>query len=201
MKIYTKTGDQGDTSLGSGVRLAKNSARVTAYGEVDELNAVLGLCVALIINYKLLIMNAGGEFLVEVLTELQKDLMIVGADLASPSNVKVGGKVVPRISADHSAKLEKWIDEIEAQLEPLTSFILPGGSTLAAQLHVARAVCRRAERAVVGLMQSEKSRAEGAEVPDALIIYLNRLSDLLFVMARLANKNEKVAEEKWYSGG
>lgn len=190
MKIYTKTGDQGETSLGSGVRLAKNSARVTAYGEVDELNAVLGLCRALIINYKLLITD--GDFLAKILHELQKDLMIVGADLASPSNVKVGGKTVPRVSNDHVQKLEQWIDEIESQLDPLTSFILPGGSILASQLHVARAVCRRAERGVVGLMQTEK-------LPASLVVYLNRLSDLLFVMARFANKCEKVAEEKWMS--
>lgn len=179
-KIYTKTGDKGETGLYSGQRVGKDSLRMHAIGEVDELNACLGLCRA-----------TGVPLLMEKrLHELQRQLFDVGADLSAhlDSDVKV-----PRISAENVAQLEDWIDALDAELEPLQNFVLPGGSEVAARLHLARSVCRRAERAVTSLMKNE-------DIGDHILTYLNRLSDLLFVMARTANKAAGTDEERWTAG-
>jgi len=167
MKIYTKTGDSGDTGLFGGPRVRKDCPRIEAYGTVDELNAVLGLarCEPLALDFDAL------------LARIQNDLFDVGAELATP---EAQTKQVPTIGATHITALETAIDHWEAVLTPLRQFILPGGSRAAAQLHVARTVCRRAERRVVTLAASET-------VSHALFVYLNRLSDLLFVLARAAN--------------
>jgi cob(I)alamin adenosyltransferase len=170
-RIYTKAGDQGQTGLGDGSRVLKCSARVTAYGEVDELNSVLGLASGL---------GAAESALVR---SIQNDLFDVGADLCVPEG-KDASATALRVTAGQSERLEREIDRLNERLEPLKSFVLPGGTTAAGWLHLARAVCRRAERSVVELMQTETVN------PNALI-YLNRLSDLLFVLARVANEGGK----------
>jgi len=177
MKIYTKTGDKGETGLNGGKRVGKDDARIRAYGEIDELNALLGVCRA---------RNQHAE-LENILHTLQRELFDLGADLATPLESKV---VVPRVSQQQIQQLEKWIDEIDAQLPVLKNFILPGGSLLAAELHVVRTACRRAERTIVALAKIEK-------VDELVVVFVNRLSDLLFMMARLANKLDGVEEEKW----
>ena len=166
-RIYTRSGDAGETGLGDGNRVLKSSPRVTAYGEVDELNAVLGLAAC---------HAAESESL---LRTIQNDLFDVGADLCVPSGDTQSGL---RVRPEQAARLEREIDRLNERLQPLNSFVLPGGSGAAAWLHFARTVCRRAERAVVALMQTE-------EVNPQVLIYLNRLSDLLFVMARVANRD------------
>lgn len=176
-KIYTKTGDSGETGLTGGGRVSKDSARICAYGEVDELNAVLGLCRSF----------NKDEFLSGVLHRLQRELFDLGADLSTPLDSKVK---VPRIESAQTENLEKWIDQIEEKVTPLNNFILPGGENAASALHVARTVCRRAERAMVSLQQTEK-------INDQALIYVNRLSDLLFMMARYSNKVAGTDEEKW----
>lgn len=178
MKIYTKTGDRGDTSLLGGQRVPKDALRIEAYGTVDELNSVLGIVRA---------DNSEPE-IEQVLTQVQNQLFDLGADLASPRSAAV--KSIKRIEANDAAHLEKYIDSLEAHLKPLKSFILPGGSPVAARLHFARTVCRRAERTVVRLSRNE-------DIGDDITIYLNRLSDLLFVLARYANHAAGVAEVKW----
>ena len=164
-KVYTKTGDEGLTSLISGVRVSKSSPRVEAYGDVDELNAVLGLTRVYVEN----------EELGAMLVEIQNDLFIIGADLASPPDVDV-----PRITPQRVEELESLIDKLLEELEPLKEFILPSGSAGGAYLHLSRTVSRRAERRIVSLMNEE-------EVNQNTLIYMNRLSDLLFVMARVEN--------------
>jgi cob(I)alamin adenosyltransferase len=160
MRIYTRTGDQGETGLFGGQRVLKSHARVHAVGELDELNAALGVCVA------------GGDDaeLHELLERLQTDLFVVGADLATPEEEgeKVGGKPVQRVTEGMSAALEALIDHWEAGVPPLENFILPGGTPAAAQLHLARCVCRRAERAVVAAAGKEAINPE-------VVVYLNRL--------------------------
>jgi cob(I)alamin adenosyltransferase len=179
VKIYTKTGDAGDTSLFDGTRVRKTDPRVAAYGEVDELHAVVGLAAA----------HGVDRELGDMLLALQRDLFALGARLADPSH-----KIAPRVSKvviDEAsiARLEGWIDALEGTLPPLRHFILAGGSPAGAALHVARTVCRRAERAVLSL---------GGDAVDAIVvIYLNRLSDLLFVMARAANHRAGIAETAW----
>lgn len=180
MKIYTRTGDQGETGLFGGTRTSKASARVDSYGEVDELNSVLGICRAEIGNHH-------GPF-EELLTSIQSRLFDMGAELANANPNKALG--IPLIASDDIAAMEHAIDHVEAQLTPLQTFVLPGGSKLAAYLHLARCVCRRAERRVVALASEEPVRVE-------LIQYLNRLSDLLFVLARLANKSAGVEDIPW----
>lgn len=169
MKIYTKTGDEGMTGLFAGPRVSKSDRRICAYGTVDELNAVLGAAQA----------HAMPEILAPMITEIQADLFSVGAELATPDP---DGASMRLLGESEIAKLESWIDRFEEQLPPLRQFILPGGTSAAAMLHWARTVCRRAEREVVFL-------AEEPMVADCstVIKYLNRLSDLLFVMARTAN--------------
>ncbi len=180
-KIYTRGGDEGMTSLGSRTRVPKDSLRVSAYGTVDELNSVLGVAVA----YGLV------ARLAEALPIIQNELFHLGSDLCFTEEDKEAYKI-PQIEARHVEKLEGLIDDMTAVTGSLENFILPGGSVGAAQLHVARTVCRRAERLVITLAREE---AVGAFV----IPYLNRLSDALFVMARYENKLRSVAEPLWDS--
>lgn len=181
MKIYTKTGDRGDTGLFGGGRVAKSHPRVDAYGEVDELNAALGLARAI----------EPMPRIDEVLVPIQRDLFAIGALLATPDLDKMRQHLEKaRVDASRVAQLEQAIDDADRELEPLRSFIVPGGSPKAASLHLARTVCRRAERRVVELTQSE-------EIPELTIHYLNRLSDLLFTLARLATKRAGVGEVTW----
>ena len=173
-RIYTKTGDGGETGLGDGRRVPKDDARVEAYGTVDELNAVLGLLLAC----------APADPEAGLIRSIQNDLFDVGGDLCvPPAEGEAPGQCL-RVTADQVARLEAAIDRLNARLQPLTSFVLPGGSPAAAWCHLARTVCRRAERAVVTLMRAEPVNLQ---VP----AYLNRLSDLLFVLARAANGDGK----------
>jgi cob(I)alamin adenosyltransferase len=180
-KVYTRTGDDGTTSLGGGKRVAKDSARVEAYGTVDELNSQLGVAIA----------SGLDAALAEALGAIQNDLFHLGSDLCVTEEDK-SARPVPRIEARHVDALERLIDRLSEELPSLENFVLPGGSAAAAQLHVARAVCRRAERLVVALSRSE---AVGAHV----IVYLNRLSDALFVMARSENRRKGVPDVLWDS--
>ena len=180
-KIYTRTGDAGQTSLSGGQRVAKDSLRVAAYGTVDELNSGLGVAVA-----------AGlSERLAAVLPEIQNELFHLGSDLSFLEEDKASFPI-PQIEARHVERLEALIDELTAVVGPLQNFILPGGSATAAHLHVARAVCRRAERDVITLARED---SVGAYV----VAYLNRLSDALFVMARYENHQRGVVEPLWDS--
>jgi cob(I)alamin adenosyltransferase len=172
-KVYTRTGDGGETSLVGGARVSKASARVEAYGDVDELNSLVGAARSRL---------ADGE-VDEALALIQNDLFTVGGDLASPSGVEV-----PRVGEAFVKSLEALSDKFLAELEPLKEFILPGGSEPGALLHLARAVARRAERRVVALSHEEEVN------PDA-IVYLNRLSDLLFILARAVNRRAGVPEK------
>jgi len=179
MKIYTKTGDTGETSLFDNTRVSKADARVDAYGEVDEVNACLGAARA-----------AGVDGAMAALIEsLQKDLFALGARLADPAS-RIAPRVEKAAITDASVqRLEQEIDRLEETLPPLRRFILPGGSASGALLHLSRTVCRRAERSVIAL---------GAGAVDPLIIiYLNRLSDLLFVMARAVNHRSGITETEW----
>jgi len=178
-KIYTKTGDSGETSLFDGTRVSKNDARVDAYGDIDELNAWLGLVRA----------QEAEPDLDEMLGQIQRDLFALGAILADPGH-KIAARVdKAALSQEDVTRLEFWIDSLESGLSPLRQFVLAGGSATGAQLHLARTVCRRAERKMVAL---------GADAFEPLLLqYVNRLSDLLFVMARTVNKRASVAELEW----
>lgn len=179
MKIYTRTGDRGETGLFDGTRVPKSDARVDAYGEVDELNALVG------------VVRAGrpDADIDEALGRLQRDLFALGARLADPAERIADRVKKASLTAEDVTQLETWIDRFEADLPPLRRFILPGGSAPGATLHLARTVCRRAERRIVGL---------GPDAVDpVLVAYVNRLSDLLFVMARLVNKRAGVPESEW----
>ena len=171
-RIYTKTGDKGDTALGDGSRVPKDHPRVAAFGSVDELNSVLGLVLA----YQADMPEA------ELLRGIQNELFDVGADLCAPLPPKGEADQRLRIQARQAERLEKAIDRLNASLQPLKSFVLPGGSIGAAWCHLARTICRRAEREVVTLSRTEP-------VNPQVIIYLNRLSDFLFVLARVLNAN------------
>lgn len=185
MKIYTKTGDKGETGLFGGERARKDSARMAAIGAVDELNATLGVCR----SYSL------PPEAFEILHAVQQQLFVLGADLATPSDATVE---VTRIAEGDVLSLEENIDALQEDLTELKQFILPGGSMAGAQLHLARAVCRRAERDVVALMAEEEPEAEnGAGVNPEILKYLNRLSDFLFVLARWVNNEEGAIEEEW----
>jgi cob(I)alamin adenosyltransferase len=178
VKIYTKTGDSGETSLFDNTRVSKGDARVDAYGEVDELNATLGAARAA---------GLDGD-LNGALEEIQKELFAIGARLADPSK-RISARITKAEVVDtQTARLETTIDRLEVELPPLRRFILPGGSPAGALLHLARTVCRRAERRVVALTEP---------VDPAIVVYLNRLSDLLFVMARAANHRSGVTEIEW----
>lgn len=183
MKIYTRSGDGGDTGLFGGQRVAKTHPRVQAYGVVDELNAALGLAVA---------QCEDGDLAVR-LRSVQARLFDVGADLATPPGTGAAGYVT-RVPAAWTAALEAEIDRMEEELTPLDTFILPGGTPTAAALHLARTLCRRAERQVVA------ARGAGEDVSDAVAVYLNRLGDWLFVAARLANARAGVADVPWEAG-
>lgn len=188
MKIYTRTGDRGETGLFGGQRVPKDHTRVEGYGEVDELNAVLGLAVAQL--------GADGEEeLAGRLRLVQGDLFAVGANLATPAPEDGGREnaYLPPLPAERVAEMEGWIDAADEEMEPLRSFILPGGGEAAARLHLARTVCRRAERRVIALSRE-------AHVPEAAVVYLNRLSDLLFTLARLANHRAGVGDVPWAGG-
>jgi cob(I)alamin adenosyltransferase len=181
-RIYTKTGDQGDTALGDGRRVPKDHPRVAAYGSVDELNAVLGL----------LVVHLPDSAQHELLAGIQNDLFDVGADLCvPPSDDEAPGQCL-RVRSEQALRLESAIDRLNAELKPLTSFVLPGGRPAAAWCHLARTVCRRAERDVVTL-------AHGENVNPQVVIYLNRLSDLLFVLARVYN-NQGHEDVVWVPG-
>ena len=178
MKIYTKTGDDGTTGLQGGKRVSKTSQRIAAYGAVDEVNAALGVVLA----------HDMESDISDVLTAIQNELFIVGADLSNPDSSDVSN----RVSQSMICGLEESIDRFTAMLLPLTNFILPGGSALAADLHYARTVARRAEIQAVLLK-------EGEEINPLCVAYLNRLSDMLFVLARLANKRAGRADVIWKS--
>ena len=180
MKIYTRTGDTGDTALFGGGRVSKSHPRVEAYGDVDELNAAIGLARAIEMMPRI----------DEVLVPLQRDLFSIGALLATPDREKMK-KHLEKANIDERriSELERAIDEGDHELEPLKSFIIPGGTPKAAALHVARTVCRRAERRVIALEQEE--------IPAIVVVYLNRLSDLLFTLARVANRRAGAGEVTW----
>ena len=177
MKIYTRGGDTGETSLFGGERVRKDAPRVAAYGEVDELNSVVGLARAAVTQADLR----------TKLETIQSSLFDLGGELATPG---ARSKPGPRVGDKDVTELEQWIDQLETELEPLRNFILPGGAPAAALLHLGRTVCRRAERAVISL-------AEDEDIDSLLIRYLNRLSDFLFVLARVVNRRAGVAERQW----
>ncbi len=179
MKIYTKTGDRGDTGLFGGPRVSKDAPRIEAYGTVDELNSLLGVT-------RSLLQTGAVDTLLE---QIQNELFSLGAQLATPDPV---AHQMQLIGPPQVASLEAAIDRFEAGLAPLTQFILPGGSPAAAQLHLARTVCRRAERRVVTLVQNASEPVAGD-----LLVYLNRLSDLLFVLAREVNRGSGRGDVPW----
>jgi cob(I)alamin adenosyltransferase len=181
-RIYTKTGDDGTTGLGSGERLPKHHLRIAAYGTVDELSSVLGMLVA----------EGGDASFLARIRAIQNDLFDVGADLCVPGE---GGDKL-RIQPEYTQRLETIIDELNERLQPLKTFVLPGGTRLASWLHVGRTVCRRAERLVSELAALEE---EAGRVNNEVLRYLNRLSDLLFVMARVAN-DDGAADVLWKPG-
>lgn len=173
-RVYTKTGDKGETLLVSGEKVSKSSKRVDSYGEVDELNSVLGIC----------LQNINDKELADEITSLQNELFILGGDLATPVDFEIE---IPRISKDMVTNLEKSIDKYHEEVGDLKEFILPGGNGAAPYLHLARTVCRRAERRLVGLSAEENLNVTA-------LVYLNRLSDLLFILARVVNKRTGFSE-------
>ena len=180
-KIYTRTGDTGDTALFGGARVAKSHRRVAAYGDIDELNSVLGLARA----------GTPEDFFDALLENIQRDLFSIGGHLATPDPDKVRKALEKaELSSTRVAEFEAVIDAADQEIAPLKAFVLPGGTDKAARLHVARAVCRRAERSVVAL-------ARETDVPPLFLSYLNRLSDLLFTLARLANHRAGVGDVTW----
>jgi len=184
VKIYTRTGDSGDTGLFDGTRVAKDDLRVAAYGDVDELNAWLGFVRASVEHADVR----------EMLERIQRDLFAIGARLADPAH-RIADRVAKAaaVGDEDIARLEHWIDSLEAELPPLRRFILAGGSAPGAAVHVARTVCRRAERSMVTLVRV--NGAEAFEPP--LLVYVNRLSDLLFTVARALNHRSGVTELEW----
>ncbi|MGC2381706.1 MAG: cob(I)yrinic acid a,c-diamide adenosyltransferase [Nitrososphaeraceae archaeon] len=191
MKIYTKTGDKGETGLIGGKRVLKNNQRIIAYGSIDELNSNLGVTISLMRR------NAKNIFMdiVNVLTKIQNDLFIIGADLADPSydvqKTYAGTRdKTPRAETTMTSFLESTIDKFEAALPTITFFLLPGGSLESSSLHVNRTVARRSEIAVVTLSQGEN-------VNPCILTYLNRLSDLLFVIARTVNRRYGISDIAW----
>ena len=187
MKIYTRRGDRGETGLFGGDRVPKDDPRVEAYGTVDELNAALGLALALDGHGE-----GGGVLDAGRVARLQEDLFAVGARLAAADPDRARRKrAIPELTAERIEELEDWIDELDEELEPLDAFILPGGGPAGGQLHVARTVCRRAERRLLPLLE------EQPELEEVVLPYLNRLSDLLFTLARTANARAGSAERRW----
>lgn len=180
MKIYTKTGDKGETSLFGGKRVWKDDLRIRAYGTVDELNAILGVAASELMTKELK----------EKIGSIQNDLFTVGSDLASPLDKEVKNFAIPRVNTGFSTQLENLIDKYDSQLPVLKNFILPGGVKSSSLLHHARTVCRRAEREVVALSKVD-------EINHEIEVYLNRLSDLLFVLARFENFSNNSADITW----
>lgn len=181
MRIYTRTGDQGDTGLFGGGRVPKDHPRTTAYGDVDELSSAIGVARA----------AAPVDFFDQLLESIQRDLFSIGGHLATPDPAKVAKALEKAdLSADRVALFEQTIDQADEELPPLRAFVLPAGTAKAAALHLARTVCRRAERSLVTL-------ARGTEVPPLFLVYLNRLSDLLFALARVANHRANVGDVTW----
>jgi cob(I)alamin adenosyltransferase len=181
MKIYTRSGDEGETGLFGGGRVRKDHPRVAAYGDVDELNSAIGMARA----------TPPPEPFDALLESVQRDLFAIGGQLATPDPERVARALQKAaLSGDRIAELERAIDAADGELPPLTAFVVPAGSLKAATLHLARTVCRRAERSVVRLAQE-------AEVHELIIVYLNRLSDLLFTFARLANHRAGTEDLTW----
>ena len=189
MVIYTKTGDDGYTGLIGGQRIPKNDPRIISYGSVDELNSYLGLCISILRQGE----NPAFLFrdIIELLTLLQNDLFVIGSDLADPALKKRSSVRVKKEMIDN---LENKIDMYENELDPITFFILPGGSVESAHFHIARSIARRAETNVSKLLSPSTET-----VNHLILIYLNRFSDLLFVLARLINKRLDIADIKWKS--
>jgi cob(I)alamin adenosyltransferase len=183
-RIYTKTGDSGSTGLVGGERIKKTAPKVCAYGDIDELNAHLGVCYTLA-------KEISAATIQDKLIVIQNELFDIGSELATPAGADWPG--MPKASASHVQQLETWIDELNQNLPELKSFILPGGTALNAHLHVARTVCRRAERSILALHETEP-------VSTSIICYINRLSDLLFVMSRVAVVNSGAPEYLWAPG-
>jgi len=179
MKIYTKTGDRGETKLFDGTPVSKDELRVDAYGDLDELNSVVGCAVV----------YSKDKTITLLLTEIQRQLFSLGAELADPKSDERAAKK-PQLCKAWVEELEKEIDDLSVELPPLNAFILPGGCPCAAWLHLARTVCRRAERRVV-------HAARHVKVKPLVVVYLNRLSDFLFVLARVANHREDKEELEW----
>ena len=180
MRIYTKTGDTGETGLFGGGRVSKSDVRVEAYGAVDELNAVLGVALATIRD----------SDVADLLRAVQPDLFVIGAHLATPAAARGRRPALPPLPEQRVAEFEQRIDAAEDELSPLDAFVMPGGSPGGAALHHARTVCRRAERAIVAL-------AAVQPLDPSIVVYVNRLSDLLFVYARLENERAGEPERKW----
>ncbi len=180
MKIYTKTGDKGQTSLFGGERVPKNSQRLKAYGTIDELNSFIGFAIT----------EVNSEEVKTVLKDLQPKLFVIGSDLATPQTEKNKKLKITRTPDDFVSEVEKLIDKFESQLEVLKKFILPGGSKGATLLHICRTIARRAEREIVALKNTD-------EIGDNIIIFMNRLSDLFFVLSRFENKYSNIPDTKW----
>jgi len=180
MKIYTKTGDKGETGLFGGERVSKHSTRLDAYGTVDELNSFIGLAITEIKN----------EEIKNILNSIQQKLFVVGSDLATPQTEKNEKLKIIRTPDDYISETEILIDKYDSQLDQLKNFILPGGSKGAALLHICRTIARRAEREIVALKNTE-------EIGSNIVIYLNRLSDLFFVLSRFENKHSNFPDTKW----
>jgi cob(I)alamin adenosyltransferase len=186
MKIYTRTGDKGETGLIGGKRVSKNDPRIVAYGCVDELNSNIGLVIALLKNRNLF------SDLVDILTLIQNELFIVGSDLADPNYSLENKYETPRVQEKMALQLESIIDRFEKELKPITFFILPGGSIEASYLHITRSIARRTETAVAMLSNHQA-------INPAILIYLNRLSDFMFIAARLLNKRLGIEDVAWKS--
>lgn len=181
MKIYTKTGDKGDTGLIDGSRISKSDLRIRAYGEVDEANSHIGLIISSIEK------NSIFDDVRKILLNVQQDLFVLGAELANPNTLKDDNMLVKR---EMISTIEKYIDNFESELAPITYFILPGGSIESSLLHICRTVVRRAETSAVAL-------AKGQRINQEILTYLNRISDLFFVLARVTNKRQKRADIPW----
>jgi cob(I)alamin adenosyltransferase len=183
LKIYTKTGDKGDTGLIDGSRISKSDLRIIAYGEVDEANSHIGFIISNIQR------NSIFDDIKKILLDIQQDLFVLGAELANPKSLK-DDKMLVKI--EMISTIERSIDDFESELPPISYFILPGGTTESSLLHICRTVIRRAERSAVALSKEQKINQE-------ILTYLNRLSDLLFVLARVTNKRQKCTDIPWKS--
>jgi len=188
-RVYTRAGDRGETALVAGKRVAKDSPRIEAYGTVDELNSIVG--VTRVFNAENLDAGDAHQFLDQVLCQLQDELFDLGGELATPAEAFQDGMY--RVGSEQVRRLEKWIDECQQDLEPLKSFILPGGGRIGAYLHQCRTVCRRAEREILRLSRSE-------EINRHVLEYFNRLSDLFFVLSRWIAKQTGEPEYLWQRG-